>query len=138
MSHQAGNGYDGPPAMAIGAIMFAGIMMMMSGVFSAFSGIVALAKDDFYVVLPNYLLELDPTTWGYVHLVLGIVVALAGFFVLTGRTWARVIGIIVALVSAIANFGFIPFYPVWSLLIIAVDIVVIWALAAHGRAMSQA
>jgi hypothetical protein len=138
MSHQAGNGYEGPPAMAIGAIMFAGIMMMMSGVFSAISGLVALAKDDFYIVLPNYILELDPTTWGYIHLILGIVVAIAGFFVLTGRTWARVIGIIAATVSAITNFGFIPYYPVWSILVIAIDIVVIWALAVHGRAMSQA
>ncbi len=138
MSHQAGSSYDGPPAMAVGAIMFAGIMMAMNGVFSAIAGIVALAKDDFYVVTPNYLLELDPTTWGYIHLILGIVVAIAGFSVLTGRTWARVVGIIVATVSAIVNFGFIPYYPLWSILIIAIDVVVIWALAAHGRALSQA
>lgn len=138
MSHQAGNGYEGPPPMAIGAIMFAGIMMAISGVFSAFAGLVALAKDDFYVVTPNYLLELDPTTWGYIHLILGIVVAIAGFSVLTGRTWARVVGIIAATVSAIANFGFIPYYPIWSILVIAIDVVVIWALAVHGRAMSQA
>jgi hypothetical protein len=136
MTHQAG--YDGPPPMAVGAIMFAGIMMMMSGVFSAFSGIVALAKDDFYLVLPNYVLEVDPTTWGYIHLILGIVVALAGFFVLTGKTWARVIGIIAATVSAFANFAFIPYYPIWSILIITVDVIIIWALAAHGRAMSAA
>ena len=124
--------------MAVGAIMFAGIMMIMGGVFSAISGLMALAKDDFYVELPNYLLKLDPTTWGYIHLIVGIVVALAGFSVLTGKTWARVVGILVAFVSAVANFAFIPFYPVWSLLVIAVDIVVIWALAAHGRQMSQA
>lgn len=138
MSHQAGGGYDGPPAMAIGAIMFAGIMMAINGIFSAIAGIVALAKDDFYVVLPNYVLELDPTTWGWIHLILGIVVAFAGFAVLTGKTWARVIGILVASISAIANFGFIPYYPIWSLLIIAIDVVVIWALAAHGRQMSAA
>jgi hypothetical protein len=137
MSHQAGGGYEGTPAMAIGAIMFAGIMMVMNGIFSAIAGIAALAKDDFYVVLPNYLLELDPTTWGWIHLIVGIVVALAGFSVLTGRTWARVVGILVASLSAIANFGFIPYYPIWSLLIIAIDVVVIWALAAHGRQMSM-
>jgi hypothetical protein len=138
MSHQAGGGYEGTPAMAIGAIMFAGIMMVMNGIFSAIAGIAALAKDDFYVVLPNYLLELDPTTWGWIHLIVGIVVALAGFSVLTGRTWARMVGILVASLSAIANFGFIPYYPIWSLLIIAIDVVVIWALATQGRQMSAA
>jgi len=138
MSHQAGGGYRGPPAMAVGAIMFAGIMMAMNGVFSAIAGIVALAKDDFYVVLPNYVLELDATTWGYIHLIVGIVVALAGFSVLTGKTWARIVGILVASLSAIANFGFIPYYPIWSLLIIAIDVIVIWALATHGRQLSGA
>jgi hypothetical protein len=123
--------------MAIGAIMFAGIMMAVNGIFSAIAGLVALTKDEFYVVLPNYLLELDATTWGYIHLGVGIVVALAGFSVLTGKTWARVVGILVASLSAIANFAFIPYYPVWSLLIIAIDVVVIWALAAHGRQMSS-
>jgi hypothetical protein len=123
--------------MAVGAIMFAGIMMVMNGIFSAISGIVALAKEDFYVVLPNYVVELDATTWGWIHLIMGIVVALAGFSVLTGKTWARVIGILVVSLSAIANFAFIPYYPIWSLLIIAIDVVVIWALAAHGREMSM-
>jgi hypothetical protein len=124
--------------MAVGAIMFAGIMMAMNGVFSAIAGIVALAKDDFYVVLPNYVLELDATTWGYIHVIVGIVVALAGFSVLTGKTWARIVGILVASLSAIANFGFIPYYPIWSLLIIAIDVIVIWALATHGRQLSGA
>jgi hypothetical protein len=123
--------------MAIGAIMFAGIMMVMNGIFSAIAGIVALAKEDFYVVLPNYVVELDATTWGWIHLIVGVVVALAGFSVLTGKTWARVIGILVVSLSAIANFAFIPYYPIWSLLIIAIDVVVIWALAAHGREMSM-
>jgi hypothetical protein len=123
--------------MAVGAIMFAGIMMVMNGIFSAIAGIVALAKEDFYVVLPNYVVELDATTWGWIHLIVGIVVALAGFSVLTGKTWARVIGILVVSLSAIANFAFIPYYPIWSLLIIAIDVVVIWALAAHGREMSM-
>lgn len=138
MSHQAGSRYDGPPAMAIGAIMFAGIMMAMNGIFSAIAGLAAIIEDQFYVVLPNYLLELDAMTWGWIHLILGIVVALAGFSVLTGRTWARVVGILVASLSAIANFAFIPYYPIWSLLIIAIDVVVIWALAVHGRQMSAA
>jgi len=124
--------------MAVGAIMFAGIMMAMNGIFSALAGLAALIEDEFYVVLPNYLLELDATTWGWIHVILGIVVAIAGFSVLTGKTWARVIGILVASLSAIANFAFIPYYPLWSILIIAIDVVVIWALATHGRQMSAA
>ena len=132
MSHQTGGGYSGPPAMAVGAIMFAGIMMVMNGIFSAIAGIVALAKEDFYVVTPNYVVELDAVTWGWIHLIVGIVVALAGFYVLTGKTWARVIGILVVSLSAIANFAFIPYYPFWSLLIIALNIWVIWALTRPG------
>ena len=71
------------------------------------------------------------TGWGWIHLILGIVVALAGFYVLSGRLWARIIGITMALFSAIANFFFIPYYPVWSVLIIALDVFVIWALATY-------
>ncbi len=138
MSHSSGGSYDSPPGLAIGAIMFAGIMMAMSGIFSAISGLFALVKDDFYVALPNYIVEIDPTTWGYIHLGLGILVAFAGFAVISGATWARVIGIILAVVSAIANFGFIPYYPIWSIIVIAIDVIVIWALAVHGRAMSTA
>ena len=96
-----------------------------------------MIEDEFYVVLPNYILELDATTWGWIHLVLGIVVTLAGFSVLSGRTWARVVGILVVGLSAIANFAFIPYYPIWSIMIIAIDVVVIWALAVHGRQMSM-
>ena len=136
MSHSSGGGYESPPALAIGAIMFAGIMMAMSGIFSAISGLFALVKDDFYVALPNYIVEIDPTTWGYIHLGLGILVAFAGFAVISGATWARVIGIILAVLSAIANFAFIPYYPIWSIIVIAIDVIVIWALAVHGRAMS--
>ena len=137
MSHSSG-GYESPPGLAIGAIMFAGIMMAMSGIFSAISGLFALVKDDFYVATPNYIFEIDPTTWGYVHLGLGILVAFAGFAVISGATWARVIGIILAVVSAVVNFGFIPYYPIWSIIVIAIDVVVIWALAVHGRAMQTA
>jgi hypothetical protein len=105
-------------------------------VFHAIAGLVALVRDSFYVVAPNYVFEFDVTSWGWIHLIAGIVVVLAGFGVLSGQTWARVVGITLAVLSAIANFGFIPYYPVWSLLIIALDVFVIWALATHGREMA--
>ncbi len=75
----------------------------------------ALIQSEFYVVAPNHIFEFDATSWGWIHLIAGIVVLLAGFGVLAGQTWARVVGIIVATVSAIANFMFIPYYPIWSI-----------------------
>ena len=117
---------------AVGFILFAGIMMVMAGFFQAFSGLVALFQNEFYVATRNYLFQFDATTWGWIHLLLGIVVAAAGFAVMAGRTWGRVVGITLAMLSALANFAFIPYYPFWALTVIALDIFVIWALAAHG------
>jgi hypothetical protein len=119
--------------VAVGFIMFAGVLMIMSGAFQTFTGVVALFENEFYLTTRNYVFQFDATTWGWIHLLLGIVVALAGFGVLFGQTWARVVGIILAVLSAIANFAFIPYYPFWSITVIALDVFIIWALAAHGR-----
>lgn len=118
---------------ATGFIVFAAVMMMLAGAFQAIAGLVALFQDDFYLTTPNYLLQFDTTTWGWIHLLLGLLVLLASFAVLAGKVWGRTIGIILASLSALANFTFIPYYPVWSLVVIALDVFVIWALAAHGR-----
>jgi hypothetical protein len=118
---------------AVGFILFAGLMMIMAGIFQAFAGLVALFENEFYAATRNYLFQFDATTWGWIHLLVGLVVALAGLAVLGGRTWGRVVGITLAVVSALANFAFIPYYPFWSLTVIALDIFVIWALATHGR-----
>ena len=118
---------------AVGLILFAAIMMIMAGVFQAIAGLVAIFENEFYVQTRNYLFEFDATTWGWIHLVVGLIVAFAGWGLLSGQTWARVVGIALAVLSAIANFLFIPYYPIWSTVIIAVDIFVIWALTAHGR-----
>jgi hypothetical protein len=117
---------------AVGFIMFAAIMMIMVGIFQALQGLVAIFENEFYVATRNYLFQFDATTWGWIHLLLGLVVAFAGYGLLSGRTWARVVAITLAVLSAIANFLFIPYYPFWSLLIITLDIFVIWAVAAHG------
>jgi hypothetical protein len=118
---------------AVGFILFAGIMMVMSGFFQAFSGLVALFQNEFYVATRHYLFQFDATSWGWIQLVVGLVVALAGFAVMAGRTWGRVVGITLAVLSALANFAFIPYYPFWAMTVIALDIFVIWALTAHGR-----
>jgi hypothetical protein len=122
---------------AVGLILFAAIMMIMTGVFQALQGLIAIFENEFYVATRNYLFKFDATTWGWIHLVVGVVVAVAGWGLLSGRTWARAAAIALALLSAIANFLFIPYYPFWSLLIILLDIFVIWAIAAHGGDMRE-
>jgi hypothetical protein len=123
---------EAPSGAAVGFILFAAIMMIMAGVFQAISGLVAIFQNEFYVATRNYLFQFDATTWCWIHLLVGLIVAFAGWGLLSGRTWARVVGITVALVSATANFLFIPYYPFWALTIITLDIFVIWAIAAHG------
>jgi hypothetical protein len=140
MTEQTTSSYvdDQPPSgWAVGFIGFAGIIMIMVGGFQIFAGIAALAKDEFYAATPNYILEFDATQWGWTHLLLGLLVLFAGFAVLSGQTWGRVVAIILAVLSALANFAFIPYYPFWAILIIALNVFIIWALAAHGRDIAR-
>ena len=116
---------------AHGFVVFAGVIMIMSGVFQAITGLVGLFANEFYVATRNYLFQFDATSWGVIHLLVGLLVLFAGFAVMSGQTWARVVGIILVGLGALANFAFIPYYPVWSLLIIALDVAVIWALAVY-------
>jgi hypothetical protein len=131
----SGRAAEATSGWAVGFILFAAIMMIMIGVFQAIAGLVAIFENEFYVATRNYLFQFDATTWGWIHLIAGVIIAFAGWGLLSGRTWARVAGIILAVLSAIANFAFLPYYPFWALTIIALDVLVIWALAAHGRAL---
>jgi hypothetical protein len=115
----------------IGFVVFAGVMLMMIGVFHALAGLAAIIDDQYFVVGPNYAYELDVTAWGWLHLIFGLIVAGAGYGVFSGATWARVVGITVAVISAVGNFFFIPYQPVWAILIITLDILVIAALSAY-------
>ena len=123
--------------LAVGMTVFAGTIMIMIGVMHVFQGVVALVNDTFYVAGEEWVLQLDVTSWGWVHLILGAVVALAGFFVFSGAVWARTIGVIMAVVSGLASFAWLPYYPVWALVVIALDVFVIWALTAHGREITE-
>ena len=114
-----------------GMVYFAAIMMIVIGVFGAIEGLAAIIKNEFFVVTPNYFITVDASAWGWIHLLLGIIVALAGFALMGGATWARVVGMAVAGLSLLANFLFIPHYPVWSILIIALDVLIIWALVTY-------
>jgi hypothetical protein len=117
-----------------GFATFAGVVLMVTGICQLLTGISALIRDKVYVATPDYVYAFDITTWGWVHLILGAAVALTGFGVLQGMSWARVLGIVLAGLSIIANFMFLPHYPLWSLVVIALDIVVIAALVREQRA----
>jgi hypothetical protein len=120
----------------VGWIVFAGVMMLVLGMFHAFQGLIALFQNDYYLVAANGLtVHLDYTAWGWTHLIFGIVVVAAGAALLLGQMWARVAAVVLAVVSAVVNAGFLAAYPVWSAIMIAVDILVIWALTVHGGEM---
>ena len=122
---------------AIGAVVFAAAMMAVIGGFHIIAGIAALIEGDFFVLTREYVYEFNVTTWGWIHLIGGIVVLAASFFILTGNVLARTVGVLVALVSLVINFMYLPYFPVWSSVIIAVDIIVIWALTFHGRDIAR-
>ena len=119
--------------MAFGVSLFAGVLLATLASFTILQGLAAVLKDDVFVRGVNYTFQFDVTTWGWIHLLLGIVVAAAGLGLAVGQMWARVVGIVVALVSAIVNLAFIAAYPVWGAIIITVDILVIYALTVHGK-----
>ena len=119
--------------LAVGVSVFAGTLMVLIGILHAIQGVVALVNDTFFVVGAKWTFSFDVTTWGWAHLLIGIIVAFAGFFVFRGAVWARTVGVLLAVVSAVVNFTWLPYYPVWALVVIALDVLVIWALTIHGR-----
>jgi len=122
----------------VGWVAFAGTIMVMLGSFHVIQGLVALFNDEFYVVgKSGLILQLDYTAWGWIHVIGGILVAAAGFALFTGQVWARSVGVVVALVSAFINIGFLSAYPIWSAMMIAVDVLVIWALTVHGGELRE-
>ena len=136
-SYRQTNEQEPPSGWATGFIVFAGVMMIMAGGFQALTGLVGVFENEFYVETRNYLVKFDATTWGWIHLLLGLLVFFAGFAVMSGKTWGRTIGIILAVLSALTNFAFLPYYPFWAMTIIALDVFIVWALAAHGRDVAR-
>lgn len=116
-----------------GWTVFASFMMIMIGFFQAIVGLTAILKDEFYVVVPNALISVDVASWGWVHLLLSILVIFAGYAVMDGKVWGRTVGVLLALGGAVVNLAFIPYYPIWSILLVVVNVVVIYALTVHGR-----
>ncbi|HEU4423946.1 MAG TPA: hypothetical protein VFR67_15555 [Pilimelia sp.] len=124
------------PTGWVGWVVFAGVMLIMMGSWHAMMGFVALFDPGKYAVTPGGLIvEIDYTGWGWIHLILGGIAVLVGIGVLAGQTWARVTGIVFAVIATIVNTAFLAAYPVWTTLLIAVDVITIYALAVHGREM---
>lgn len=118
-----------------GMIRVGGILLIIAGLWEGFIGTVALFKQTLYVIGAKWVAEFDLTAWGWIHILLGLALIAVGIFVLRGALWASILAIIVCGLSALANFAWLPYYPLWSILIIAVDVLVIWALAFHREAV---
>jgi hypothetical protein len=127
--YQRGSGM-GEGAGQAGFTVLAATLMILSGLWGFFEGLVAVLRQSFFVSQPNYTFQFNVHGWGWIHLVLGIVIFAAGVCVLLGQTWAKALGIMLAVFSGIANFLFLPYYPVWSIVVIALDVFIIWALAS--------
>lgn len=118
----------------VGWLVFASVMMGVLAMFHVIAGLVALFKDEYYLVGSSGLVvEVDYSAWGWVHLGLGILMGIAALSLLSGNMYGRIVGILVAVVSAVINLSFVAAYPVWSIVMIAIDVIVIYAICVHGR-----
>ena len=127
-----------PSGMAVGITATAAIILMFVGLFGLMQGIVGLVNNEFYVVTQKWVFQIDATTWGWIHIIVGLIALGAGFALFAGQVWARTVAVIVACVSMIANFVWLPYYPLWALLVIVFDVFVIWAVTGHGRDITAA
>jgi len=118
---------------AVSLTAFAGITMFLLGGWWIIAGFVAIVNDDFFVVTQEWIFEFSTTSWGWTHLVLGVVVLLASGGLFIGAVWARAVGVILAVISGLVAFAWLPYYPVWAILIITVSVFTVWALTVHGR-----
>ena len=121
-----------------GWVVFAGVMLVMLGLFHIIEGLVALFREEFYLVGSGGLVvSVDYTAWGWAHIIIGLVGGLAGAGLMSGNMAARWVGVIVAMLSALVNLAFVAAYPVWSVLIVAIDVIVIYAIIVHGRELKS-
>jgi hypothetical protein len=130
--------YEGGPTAWAGWVVFGGVMLIMMGIFEAVEGLVAVFHDGFYLVRPSGLVvSVDYTTWGWTHIIIGVVAILTGVGLLAGNMAARVVGVGIAFLSALVNLAFVSAYPVWSVILITLDVIVIYAIIVHGRELKS-
>lgn len=127
----------GRSGAAVGWTAFAAITMLLIGVWWIIAGLVALIDNNFYVSTRNYIFKFSPTGWGWIHIITGVVVLLAGVGLFSGAVWARTVGVIMAIWAVLVGFAWLPWYPIWAFIIIAASFTVMWALTAHGRDIAE-
>ncbi|MEU8767656.1 hypothetical protein ACIQUZ_24225 [Streptomyces griseus] len=120
-------GGSGSP-WAAGGTVFAGVLLFVDGVLGVLKGIAGIASNDVYTRINDYVFKFSVTSWGWIHLVLGVILILVGWGILSGAAWARAAGVVLASLNLIANFMWLPYTPVWAIVTIAIDVFVIWAL----------
>jgi hypothetical protein len=123
---------DGRTIAAMGGYALAAVLMIFSGLVTFFVGITGIIKGSFFTTVPNYTFYYSVRGRGWTDLIIGAVIFAAGVCLLLGMTWARVVGVVLAVISGIANFLFLPYYPLWSIIVIAIDVFIIWALVSGG------
>ncbi|MFJ4520976.1 hypothetical protein ACIP4Y_08495 [Streptomyces sp. NPDC088810] len=121
---------------ATGGVTFAGVLMVCSGVLAVLQGIAAIAGDDVYFRLGAYVYKMNLTGWGVIHVILGVLVLLIGIGLLMDMGWARLAGLFVVALSLVAQFLFLPYQPIWSFVMMAIDVFLIWALATRQEAVA--
>jgi hypothetical protein len=130
--------YGDQPTAWAGWVVFGGVMLIMMGAFQITQGLVALFDDGFYAVSSHGLvINVNYNTWGWIQLVIGLVGVLVGIGLMAGNLAARMAGVVIAFLSALANLLFISAYPVWSVMVIALDVIVIYAIIVHGRELKE-
>jgi len=130
--HDPGRGAPEVSGWAASGVAFAACMLVIIGSFQIVAGLAAIFDDEFFVVAGNYAFDLDTSAWGWIHLLLGVLLVLTGMGLFGQRPWAVLAALWLVTLSAIANFFFIPYYPFWAILVIALDVWVIWSLTRPG------
>ncbi len=125
------------PSLASTTSFVAGVLLIVGGGFQSIEALAAIVRDQYLVVAPNYIYTFDLTAWGWIHLLIGLALVAIGICLLLGQGWAQVAGIVVAAISALINFTWLPYSPFWAILVIAVDLLIIWALTS-ARAQAKA
>lgn len=127
------------PTGWVGWIGFAGIILILNGVFSAVQGFMALlGSNTYYLVSSGTLFLFDVTGWGWWNIIIGALLVLTGVALFGGATWARIIAVILASLSAVGQMLLLPAQPWWAFIVIAIDVLVIYAVTAHGREVKNA
>lgn len=122
----------------VGWIAFASTIMILGGFFDMIFGLATLFQRNIIISSPNNVWLVDLTTWGWTMFFFGVLLILGGLSLMTGSMWARIFVVILASLSAIANFAFIPVYPIWSIMVVVIDVLIIYAVTAHGSEIKTA